>query len=45
MLISRLRKKLSPYVDPSLFINVLRGRGYQLKIQVELKNIAPAKND
>ena len=45
VLISRLRKKLSPYVDPSLFINVLRGRGYQLKIQVELKNIAPAKND
>jgi DNA-binding response OmpR family regulator len=45
VLISRLRKKLSPHVDPSLFINVLRGRGYQLKIPVELKNIAPAKNN
>ena len=45
VLISRLRKKLSPHVDPALFINVLRGRGYQLKIPVELKNIAPAKNN
>jgi DNA-binding response OmpR family regulator len=45
VLISRLRKKLSPHVDPTLFINVLRGRGYQLKIPVELKNIAPAKNN
>ena len=45
VLISRLRKKLSPYVDPSLFINVLRGRGYQLKIPIELKNISPTQND
>ena len=45
VLISRLRKKLSPHVDPTLFINVLRGRGYQLKISVELKNITPAKNN
>lgn len=45
VLISRLRKKLSPHIDPSLFINVLRGRGYQLKIPIELKNIAPFQND
>ena len=45
VLISRLRKKLSPYVDPSLFINVLRGRGYQLKIPIELKNISSTRND
>ena len=45
VLISRLRKKLSPHVDPSLFINVLRGRGYQLKIPIELKNISPTHND
>jgi len=43
VLISRLRKKLSPHIDPSLFINVLRGRGYQLKIPIELKNVAPSK--
>lgn len=45
VLISRLRKKLSPHIDPSLFINVLRGRGYQLKIPIELKNIAPSQNE
>ena len=45
VLISRLRKKLSPHIDPSLFINVLRGRGYQLKIPIALKNITPSKND
>ena len=45
VLISRLRKKLSHLIEPGLFINVLRARGYQLKIPVELKNIAPAKND
>lgn len=44
VLISRLRKKISAHIDPSLFINVLRGRGYQLKIPVELKNISPANN-
>jgi len=43
VLISRLRKKLSPHIDPSLFINVLRGRGYQLKVQIELKNMSPMK--
>ena len=43
VLISRLRKKLSPHIDPSLFINVLRGKGYQLKIAMELKNLAPGK--
>jgi DNA-binding response OmpR family regulator len=41
VLISRLRKKLSTHIDPGLFINVLRGRGYQLKIPIELKNILP----
>jgi DNA-binding response OmpR family regulator len=45
VLISRLRKKLSPHIDPSLFINVLRGRGYQLKIPIALKNIAPSRNE
>ena len=45
VLISRLRKKLSPFIEPGLFINVLRGRGYQLKIPIELKNISPAKTD
>lgn len=45
VLISRLRKKLSPHIDPSLFIKVLRGRGYQLKIPIALKNITPSKND
>lgn len=41
VLISRLRKKLSTHIDPGLFINVLRGRGYQLKIPIELKNMLP----
>ena len=45
VLISRMRKKISPYIDPSLFINVIRGKGYQLKLQIELLNIIPAKHD
>ena len=44
VLISRLRKKLSPHIEPALFINVLSGKGYQLKIAMEVKNLAPSKN-
>lgn len=44
VLISRLRKKLSPHLGASLFIHVLRAKGYQLKIPIELKNLAPGKN-
>ncbi len=44
VLISRLRKKLSPHIEPALFINVLRGKGYQLKVAMELKNLAPSQN-
>ena len=44
VLISRLRKKLSPHIEPALFVNVLRGKGYQLKVDMALKNLAPAKN-
>ena len=44
VLVSRLRKKLSPHLRDGLFIHVLRGKGYQLKIPIELKNLAPGKN-
>lgn len=44
VLISRLRKKLSPHLDPGFFIHVLRGKGYQLKIPIELKNLSPGKH-
>ncbi|NBT69161.1 MAG: DNA-binding response regulator [Betaproteobacteria bacterium] len=44
VLISRLRKKISVIINPNLFIQVIRGRGYQLKTPISLKNLRPTKN-
>ena len=44
VLISRLRKKISAIINPNLFIQVIRGRGYQLKTPISLKNLRPTKN-
>ncbi|MFM9993973.1 MAG: response regulator transcription factor [Burkholderiaceae bacterium] len=44
VLISRLRKKISVIINPNLFIQVIRGRGYQLKTSISLKNLRPTKN-
>lgn len=44
VLISRLRKKISVIISPNLFIQVIRGRGYQLKTPISLKNLRPTKN-
>jgi DNA-binding response OmpR family regulator len=42
VLISRVRKKVSVFTDPNLFIKVIRGRGYQLIKPITLKNLAPS---
>lgn len=39
VLLSRLRKKVSPHVDPNLFVKAVRGRGYQLIQPVSLLNL------